>query len=340
MRQLTCVGKGQIEWRDVPAPTLQGPTEALIRPIAVARCEIDPYLIALYQRGEPFALGHEAVAEIVSLGEEAGDFHVGQRVIVTFQVSCGRCATCVAGHTANCAAYPLLSDYGMQPLSGVEYGGMLSELVRVPHATAMLQPLPAGFAPNDLASVSDNVLDGYRSVAPHLQTHPGADVLFVSHGTPSIALYGIQTALAFGAGEVWFASDDATSLAAAERLGARVIRTDFSRAERSFPIVVDCGVRPEGLHYALRSTQGEGICQSVSYYGVKTTPMPLARLYTMGIQFFIGRTHAAKLLPEVLAHIAAGRLRPAEVTSRVVGWEDALHAYLEPSIKLVVSRAS
>ena len=42
---------------------------------------------------------------------------------------------CKLGHTANCDRYPALSDYGMQPLSGVEYGGMLSDLVRVPHAT-------------------------------------------------------------------------------------------------------------------------------------------------------------------------------------------------------------
>jgi hypothetical protein len=36
--------------------------------------------------------------------------------------------------------------------------------------------------------------------------------------------------------------------------------------------------------------------------------------------------------------IEAGRLRPAEITTRVVGWEDAPAAYLEPAIKLVVHR--
>ena len=34
-----------------------------------------------------------------------------------------------------------------------------------------------------------------------------------------------------------------------------------------------------------------------------------------------------------------GRLRPGEVTTRVVGWEDAPRAYLEPAIKLIVRRA-
>ena len=67
--------------------------------------------------------------------------------------------------------------------------------------------------------------------------------------------------------------------------------------------------------------------------------MPLGRLYTLGIRFFVGRVHAAAVLPEVMALIAQGRLRPEEVTTRVVDWEEAPTAYLEPAIKLVVRRS-
>ncbi len=72
----------------------------------------------------------------------------------------------------------MLSDYGMQTLSGVEYGGMLSDLVRVPHANAMMTVVPAGLDPVKLASVADDVCDGYRAVSPHLAARPGADVLY------------------------------------------------------------------------------------------------------------------------------------------------------------------
>ena len=66
MRQLTCTGPNAIEWRDVPEPRLQGDGEALIRPLAVARCDIDLFLTAgLFPARGPFALGHECVAEIV-----------------------------------------------------------------------------------------------------------------------------------------------------------------------------------------------------------------------------------------------------------------------------------
>src|SRR5882724_1250739 len=321
MRQLTCTGPGTIEWRDVPEPRLKGDVEALVRPLAVARCDIDLFLTSgLFPLRGPFALGHECVAEVVELGDAVRGLKVSQRVVVAFQVSCGTCGPCAAGHTGNCAKYPVLSDYGMQPLSGTEYGGMLSDVVRVPWAAAMLAPVAPHLDSVALGSVSDNVLDGYRAVAPHLAVTPGADVLIVCHGLKSVPLYAAQTAVALGAGRVDYASDDAEVLALAERLGACPVLT------------------PAGLRYAIRATEPEGTLQTVSFYAGGDMPMPLGRLYTLGIRFFAGRAHAAALLPAVMPLIEQGRLRPEEVTTRVVDWEEAAAAYVEPAIKLVVRR--
>jgi hypothetical protein len=43
MQQLTCIGTNKLEWREVPAPRIQGDGEALVRPLAVARCDIDRF---------------------------------------------------------------------------------------------------------------------------------------------------------------------------------------------------------------------------------------------------------------------------------------------------------
>jgi threonine dehydrogenase-like Zn-dependent dehydrogenase len=339
MRQLACTGPGTVEWRDVPEPRLAGDGDALVRPLAVARCDIDlPLTSGAFPIREPFALGHECVAEVVALGDGVRGLEIGQRVVVAFQVSCGRCRSCAAGHTANCDAYPVLSDFGMQPLSGTEYGGMLADLVRVPHAHAMLAPVAATLDPVALASVSDNVLDGYRAVAPHLAQHPGAEILIVTHGLKSVPLYAALAAVALGAERVDVASNDDEVLDLAQRLGARPIRSEFGKPERRYPIVIDAGLTAEGLTYAIRSTAPEGICQSVSFYPGGDMPMPLGRLYTLGIRFFVGRAHSAALLPEVMPLIEQGRLRPQAVTTRVVDWEDAARAFVEPAIKLVVRR--
>ncbi|HKA14483.1 MAG TPA: alcohol dehydrogenase catalytic domain-containing protein, partial [Myxococcota bacterium] len=228
MQQLTCLGPSKIEWRDVPEPRLESDGAALVRPLAVARCDIDRFLASgLFPLRGPYALGHECVGEVTALGDAVRGLEIGQRVVVSFQVSCGACAACAAGRTALCERLPTLSDYGMQPLSGVEYGGMLSDLIRVPHAAAMLRPISSSLDPVALASASDNAPDGYRAVAPHLAALPGSELLIASHGLPSIPLYAAQAAVALGASLVDFASADAEQLALAERLGARPIETDF-----------------------------------------------------------------------------------------------------------------
>ena len=340
MRQLTCVEANRLEWHDVPAPTIDGDGEALVRPLAVARCDIDRFLTAgFFPFERPFALGHEGVGEVTAVGDGVRSVAVGDRVVVSFQVSCGRCRRCRAGQSAICEAVPTLSDYGMQPLSGVEYGGMLSDLIRVPYADAMLQPVSAALDPVALASVSDNVLDGYRSVAPHLAARPGSEVLVVAHGLPSIPLYAVQAALALGATRVDFASNDGAALAHAERLGARPVETDLQKPARTYPLVVDAGATPAGLKYAIRATEPEGVCQSISFYAGPPTPLPMGRMYTLGIRFCVGRCHAAALLPEVVALIEAERLRPQAVTSHVAEWAAAPEAYIEPGTKLVVRRA-
>ena len=340
MRQLTCTAPGVVRWLDVPEPSIVDPTDALVRPVAVARCEIDQFLILAGPSGEDgFALGHEAVVEVAAVGSEVEGLGVGELALPSFQVSCGACPSCRRGHTANCDRYPVLSDFGMQPLSGVEYGGMLADLVRVPHADAMLTPLPAGLDPVAVASVPDNVVDGYRAVAPHLRQRPGADVLVACHGTPSIGLYAAQSALALGAGMVTVAGAEDEILALAERIGATPLRTDFGDRAGRWPIVVDCGQRVEGLHWAIRATEPEGSLHSVSYYAAEPmVPMPLGRLYTLGIDFRIGRAHSAALLAEVIDLVAEGRLHPEQVTTSVIGWEDAPDLYTVDTVKLVVSR--
>jgi len=339
MEQLTCTAPQKLEWREVPAPRLEGDGEALVRPLAVARCDIDRFLTSgLFPLRGPFAVGHECVAEVTALADGVRGLAIGQRVVVAFQLSCGRCRACTAGRTALCEAMPTLSDYGMQPLSGVEYGGMLSDLVRVPYAEAMLQPISPALDPTALASVSDNVPDGYRAVAPHLAAHRGSEVLIVAHGLPSIPLYAVQAALALGASSVDFASADAEALALAERLGARPIETDFAKPPRTYPIVVDAGLSPAGLSYAVRATEPEGVCQLVSFYPGPPPPVPLGRMYTLGIHLHVGRCHSAALLPEVVSLIEAGRLRPDAITTRVVDWDAAADAFLEPAVKLVVRR--
>jgi alcohol dehydrogenase len=52
----------------------------------------------------PFPVGHEIVAEVIDVGRAVGKRHVGERVIVPFQLSCGECNVCRSGRFGAWAA--------------------------------------------------------------------------------------------------------------------------------------------------------------------------------------------------------------------------------------------
>jgi hypothetical protein len=70
VRQLTYVEAGRVEWQEAPDAVPPGPAGAVVRPLAVARCDLDlPMAMAGLFPG-PFALGHETVAEVVAIGDQ------------------------------------------------------------------------------------------------------------------------------------------------------------------------------------------------------------------------------------------------------------------------------
>jgi threonine dehydrogenase-like Zn-dependent dehydrogenase len=341
VKELTFTGADAVEWREADDPVLAGDGEALVRPLAVATCDLDSAVIAgRVPIPPPFPLGHECVAEVLEVGDSVSTVKPGDRVSVSFQISCGDCDRCRAGHTGSCSETPRLAMYGL-PL-GENWGGFLSDVVRVPYADAMLVPLPDGVDPEAAASVSDNIVDAWRTVGPQLADSPGAAVL-ICGGAGSIDQYSVAIAGALGAERVDYLPgrpgprrEEAVALAA--RLGANVIDAEAPPDRLGpYPITVDASADPEALACALRSTEPDGTCTSIGIYYDPTTPVPLLEMYTKGITFLTGRVHARPAIPTVLELISAGRLDPVPVTRRTLAWEDA-EALPEERVKTVVRR--
>ena len=201
MLQLTYTGPDALSWREAPAPRLGSDAAALVRPVAVATCDLDALIIGgTSPFPPPFAIGHECVAEVLEVGDAVGSVQPGQLVSVPFQISCGECPACRQGRTSNCSGVAFMSSYGFGP-AVEQWGGFLSDVVCVPCAEHMLVPLPDGLEPAAVASASDNISDAWRAVGPALAEHPGADVLVVGGAGPgSIGLYAAGLAVALGVG--------------------------------------------------------------------------------------------------------------------------------------------
>jgi threonine dehydrogenase-like Zn-dependent dehydrogenase len=334
VEQLTFLEAGSVEWRDVEAPTLQSDGEALVRPLAVATCDLDAALMfgrAPY-RG-PFGLGHEGVAEVLEVGDAVDGLEPGQRVSISFQIYCGTCPACREGRTASCESTPPMAMYGLT--IGGDWGGFLSDAVRVPYANAMLFPLPDGIDPANAASASDNMPDAWRTVGPQLTAHPGAAVLVVG-GAGSIGIYAAGMAASLGAERVVYVDPDPHRRELASAYDVEIV-DEYSERLGPFAITVDASADHAGLGLALRSTAPDGICTSTGIYFEQETPMPLLEMYTKGITFQTGRVHAGPAIPHVLDLIEAG-WDPAPVTNRVAAWTDAADALVEERGKLVITR--
>ena len=336
MRQLNFMEPGRLEWLEAAEPRLEGDGEAIVRPVAVATCDLDKILVRGLAPAEgPFPFGHEGVAEVLELGDAVAGMRPGDLVSVPFQVSCGECTTCRRGYTGNCERVERMSLYGL-PM-GTNCGGFMSDAVRVPFADAMLVAVPEGIEPTAIASLSDNIPDGWRTVAPQLAERPGAPVLICAAGA-AIALYATSIALALGAERVDLAGGSSYIRGRAGELGANLLEAEFPKRFGQYPITVDASGTPEGLECAVRSTEPEGVCTSIGIYFTDTTPMPLLEMYTKGIRFHTGRAHARPAMEPILDLVRSGTFKPELVTAETAGWEDAPEAIAGHRSKLVISR--
>jgi threonine dehydrogenase-like Zn-dependent dehydrogenase len=240
MYQLMFEAAGEYAWRDAPDPEITAPEQAIVRPVAVACCDLD---VAVAEGRLPMppghAVGHEGVAEVVAVGDAVRDVKVGDRVIVPFQISCGTCAACLRGVTGSCASLPLMAMYGMAPLAGLDGGGFMADELLVPYADAMLVGVPDAVDPVVIASLSDNIPDGWRTVGPYraeLAVLDPPDRRVLVAGRLSIGLYAAAFASAYGA-QVDYVDTDPQRLAMAEKLGATVHdRTKPDKSWDPYPI--------------------------------------------------------------------------------------------------------
>jgi len=340
MRALMFRGPMAIAWEEVETPQLMEPRDALVRPIAVARCDLDPAIaLGLYPMPAPFVMGHEMVGEVVAVGEAISNVRLGDKVIVPFQLSCMTCAPCLRGHSNACVNVPSGTAFGLGPHGGIDLGGALAELVRVQWADVMLIPLPEGMDPVVAAGIPDNVSDGYRCVAAPLAERPGAPVLVVGGLAPSVGLYAVMAALALGAERVVYVDDDAARLDLAAAAGAEVVNAkdqwDSLKLAERFPIVVDANVLDPGRNFALRSVEPCGVCTSVSGGASSRSNLPLQSMYLKGVRYEIGRVHACATARPVLDLVSSGALDPARIINKVVPFSEAVEGMILPVTKVV-----
>jgi alcohol dehydrogenase len=340
MQALYFEGKGQLAWRDDRAIPLAGDDQAIVRPIAATTCDLDRAIIdGILPYPSGFAIGHEAVAEVIEVGDGVRTVVPGDIVVVPWKPACGKCDICRAGLTASCEVLGYKTTYGLPFGGGPEgkgVGGLFSDRVWVPFADAMLVKVPDEVDPVAVASIGDNLTDTYINVQKAMTRHPGAPVL-VWGGAGKIGPYSVDHALAAGAASVDYIDHNPIAREIAESLGARVHAEYDPAWERRFPVVIFAGTTPASLRTAFTALRPGGHLSQVMIF-FQDTPIPMGEIYFADITFSNGRPSTRPHIPAVLELCRCGKLHPEKTLSKVIAWDDAPEALLERTLMPVVAR--
>lgn len=237
MKAVTWCGKGDVHVENVSEPTILNPRDAIVRVSLTAICGSDLHLYnGCFSSMKPGdILGHEFMGEVVEVGRHVRNLSVGDRVVVPFNIACGRCWFCEHELTAMCDnsnpnAAMLEAGFGGSPAGIFGYSHMLggyaggqAEYVRVPFADVGPIKVPEGLPDEKVLFLSDIFPTGYQA-AENCNIHDG-DIVAV-FGCGPVGQFASRCALMLGAAHVIAIDDVPERLELAEKGGARTIHFD------------------------------------------------------------------------------------------------------------------
>jgi len=171
MRAVTWHGKRDVRVDTVPDPTIQSPTDVVVRVTSTGICGSD---LHLYEVLGPFLdegdiLGHEPMGVVEEVGRQVGALAPGDRVVIPFNVSCGTCWMCVRGLHSQCETTQVrghgkgASLFGYTKLYGQVPGGQ-AEYLRVPFGDQLPIKVPDGPPDDRFVYLSDVLPTAWQAV--------------------------------------------------------------------------------------------------------------------------------------------------------------------------------
>jgi threonine dehydrogenase-like Zn-dependent dehydrogenase len=311
-------GDHDIRFEEVPDPVLLTGDDAIVRVVASCVCGSDlwPYRGVTRASGR---IGHEFVGVVEQVGSAVGRVKVGDFVIAPFYVCDFTCVNCRNGFSTSCLQG---SWWGGDDRTGHPADGGQGELVRVPLADGTLAVVPGpvddALIPH-LLTLSDVMGTGHHA-AVSAGVGPGDTVVVVGDG--AVGLCGVLAAARLGASRIVAMSRHASRQALAREFGATDIVEErgeegIARIRELFggvgaDRVLECVGTEESMRQALGSTRPGG---QVGFVGVPNggSELPIRKLFSSNVGVRGGVAPVRNYIPELLAEVLDGRLRPGTV---------------------------
>ncbi|MGG5172277.1 zinc-dependent alcohol dehydrogenase family protein [Pseudarthrobacter sp. J1738] len=336
MRATIIHAPGDIRVEDRDYPTVQHPTDVVVKVTAACVCGSDlwPYR-GVKPVHKPSAIGHEFIGVVESVGTEVTTLTAGDFVIAPFVISCGKCPPCLDGVTVACE---LLAGWGGKDSTGLPVDGGQGQAVRVPLADSTLVKVPGVTEPDSalrksLLTLSDVMATGHHAALSAGVT-AGKTVVVVGDG--AVGLCGVLAAKRLGAGRIIAMSRHEDRQKVATEFGATDIVSE--RGEEGVAkvrellggvladSVLECVGTKESMEQALHSVRPGG---SLGFVGVPTggAEIPLRYLFDSNIHVAGGMAPARTYIPELLEDVLSGAINPGLVFDVEMPLEEAAEAY-------------
>jgi threonine dehydrogenase-like Zn-dependent dehydrogenase len=171
MKAVAWHGKRDVRVDTVPDPTIEQPTDAIVRITSTGICGSD---LHLYEVLGPFMtegdiLGHEPMGIVEEVGSEVTNLAKGDRVVIPFNISCGHCFMCDHGLQSQCETTQVRDQgmgaalFGYTKLYGQVPGGQ-AEFLRVPQAHYGPIKVPEGPSDDRFVYLSDVLPTAWQAV--------------------------------------------------------------------------------------------------------------------------------------------------------------------------------
>lgn len=325
-------GAGDVRVEDVPDPTLQQPTDALVRVVRACVCgsDLHPYHgMPVSEQGTP--VGHEFVGVVEEVGADVSTVKRGDFVIAPFAYSDGTCEFCREGLHTSCR------QGGFWGQGSGDVGGAQAEAVRVPLADGTLVKAPvcedSALLPS-LLTLSDVFLTGHHC-AVTARVNPRTTVTVIGDG--AVGLSAVLAAKRLGAERIIlmgrhkdrtdlgreFGATDVVPERGAE--GIAKVR-ELTGGDGTHTVLEAVGHRPS-YDMAVGAVRAGGVISRVGVPQYEEAPIGVGSLFMRNITLTGGtapvRAYIEQLLPEVLH----GRIEPGRVFDRTVSLDEVPDGY-------------
>ncbi len=377
MKALAFYGKSDVRVVEKLKPIIEHPEDAIVRVTTAAVCGSDLHLyhglVPDTRVGHTF--GHEVVGIIDEVGSDVTEVKPGDRVVVPFNVSCGRCFFCTKGLWSQCENANPYNEMGA--ILGYShttggYDGGQAEYVRVPYANVGPQKLPDDVTDNQAVMLADIFPTGYFG-ADIAEIQPGDTVAVFGCGP--VGLFAMKSAKDFfGAGRVIAIDHVPYRLEfAARECGAETINfkevddvvallkemTDGRgpdscidavglEADGSLPQDLQGGALLQAgsiiaVSWALNAVRPNGHVSIIGVYGPPFNHFfPLGWAMNRNVTIKMGQTPVLTYLDDPMQKTRDGQIDPAFVVTHEMPLEQAPRAYeiferkLENSVKVLL----